>query len=89
MTKVSNSTILENVVEYYLTKLAKYRESLRCVDWNGDQNQALNFAQNCKLFGKQGHLSINDPDYGYSALDDFPSEKYGRFFYSSVKRSQA
>ncbi|AVY68056.1 methyltransferase domain-containing protein [Xanthomonas translucens] len=63
--------LLADVAGYYSDKLAQHGQTARGVDWNGEDGQALRFAQLCTLIGGDGAFSVNDLGCGYAALYDY------------------
>lgn len=77
-----STEILTDVAEYYASKLAEHGETARGVDWNGEESQALRFAQLALIIDDREAFSINDLGCGYGALYDYLRTKYSRFSYS-------
>jgi hypothetical protein len=68
--KQSDTNFLDEVANYYSTKLAEHGETAQGVDWNGVEGQCLRFDQFRKLISGSG-ISINDLGCGYGALYDY------------------
>lgn len=66
-----STSILEEVANYYSSKLAQHGDSPLGVDWNGEQSQSLRFKQLCKITTGIENYSVNDLGCGYGALYDF------------------
>jgi len=81
--------LLTEVAEYYTTKLAKYGETPRGVDWNGEESQTLRFKQLSKIIDVTKQFSINDLGCGYGALYDYFTHKYEDFSYLGVDVSES
>ncbi|OUS10668.1 SAM-dependent methyltransferase [Gammaproteobacteria bacterium 53_120_T64] len=88
MTTITNVKTMNEVAEYYTSKLSEYGETPRGVDWNGEEGQTLRFEQLCKIIEMTNHFSINDLGCGYGALYDFLDEKYKEFSYSGIDVSE-
>ncbi len=84
MTIPANNALLSEVAEYYSEKLAKYGQSPRGVDWNGEESQTLRFGQLCKIIDTQNPFSVNDLGCGYGALYDFLAGMYETFSYTGI-----
>jgi SAM-dependent methyltransferase len=89
MTGTAKNALLSEVASYYAEKLAKYGQSPRGVDWNGEESQTLRFQQLCKIVDASNQFSINDLGCGYGALYDFLNCTYGTFSYSGVDVSES
>jgi SAM-dependent methyltransferase len=68
--KQSDTNFLDEVANYYSTKLAEHGETAQGVDWNGVEGQSLRFDQFRKLISGSD-ISINDLGCGYGALYDY------------------
>lgn len=74
------SGALQQVADYYSTKLAEHGECARGVDWNGQESQFLRFQQLSKII-EHDDFSVNDIGCGYGAMVDYFGEHYKRFEY--------
>jgi len=63
--------LLAEVADYYSAKLATHGDTPKGVDWNGEESQALRFAQLVRLIAPGAPFSINDVGCGYGALFDY------------------
>jgi SAM-dependent methyltransferase len=86
--KNKETDLLSEVAEYYTTKLAKYGEIPRGVDWDGEESQTLRFKQLSKIIDVSKQFSINDLGCGYGALYDYFTHKYEDFSYLGVDVSE-
>lgn len=84
----NKTDLLHEVASYYSEKLAQHGETPRGVDWNGEESQALRFAQLCKIVAKRDVFSLNDLGCGYGALLEFVADKYQDFSYLGVDVSE-
>ena len=73
--------ILTEVADYYSAKLAEHGETPRGVDWNGEESQALRFAQLAKIIQPSNTFSLNDLGCGYGALFDYLNTVRQKFTY--------
>jgi SAM-dependent methyltransferase len=93
MTGAVSDPILTEVADYYSEKLGKHGETPRGVDWNGEDSQAVRFAQLCRIMdpvaAPSDRFSLNDIGCGYGALYDFLLRTYPTFFYAGVDISRA
>src|SRR5262252_1200270 len=64
-------TLLAEVADYYLAKLAAHGDTPMGVDWNGAESQTLRFEQLARLIARAVPFSINDIGCGYGALLDY------------------
>jgi SAM-dependent methyltransferase len=83
-----DSDLLNEVAQYYAGKLAQYGETPRGVDWNGEEGQALRFAQLCRIVDVTEPFSINDLGCGYGALYDFLTSSSEPFSYTGIDVSE-
>lgn len=81
--------LLNEVAEYYASKLAQHGETPRGVDWNGGEGQLLRFAQLCKILESGKSFSINDLGCGYGALYDFLALSHETFSYAGIDVSES
>jgi SAM-dependent methyltransferase len=81
--------LLNEVAEYYASKLVQHGETARGVDWNGEEGQSLRFAQLCKIIDTAGSFSINDLGCGYGALYDFLALSHETFSYAGIDVSES
>jgi putative glycosyltransferase len=79
---------LNEVAEYYSSKLMQHGATPRGVDWNGEESQTLRFEQLCKLFNASKPFSVNDLGCGYGALYDFLVHRYESFSYLGIDVSE-
>lgn len=85
MSRISQSSLLTDVANYYSEKLAQHGETPRGVDWNGEEGQVLRFQQLCRLAeGMEGGFSVNDLGCGYGALLDYLGLRYQAFSYLGI-----
>lgn len=80
--------LLQEVADYYSSKLAEYGETPRGVDWNGEESQTLRFEQLCKIITTRNSYSVNDLGCGYGAFYDFLSKNHDSFSYSGLDVSK-
>lgn len=76
----SHESLLDNVDQYYSTKLALHGTTPAGVDWNGSDSQLLRFKILTKLIALE-KFSINDIGCGYGALLDYLISHYHEFEY--------
>jgi len=81
--------LLQEVAEYYTSKLADHGETPRGVDWNGEEGQTSRFEHLCEIVDTSSHFSINDLGCGYGALYDFLCRKSEGFSYSGIDVSES
>jgi len=86
--KNKETDLLSEIAEYYTSKLTKYGETPRGVDWNGEESQTLRFKQLCKIIDVPSQFSINDLGCGYGALYNYFTRKYEDFSYLGVDISE-
>lgn len=77
----SDRPLLQDVARYYSAKLAEHGQTPRGVDWNGEESQALRFAQLCRLLPEAGAFSVNDLGCGYGAFLEYLSARHAQFSY--------
>ena len=75
------SDILVEVAEYYSAKLAKYGETPRGVDWNGEESQLLRFEQLSKIIVEPTGFSVNDLGCGYGAMLGYLESRFCNITY--------
>lgn len=63
--------LISEVADYYADKLARYGDTPRGVDWNGEESQRLRFDNLCRIIDRDTDFSLNDLGCGYGALSDF------------------
>jgi cyclopropane fatty-acyl-phospholipid synthase-like methyltransferase len=80
--------LLDEVAQYYSTKLAEHGVTPQGVDWNGEDGQKLRFEQLCKIIETENTFSLNDLGCGYGALYDFLAGKKKEFSYLGVDISE-
>ena len=68
------TTLLDEVANYYTSRLVEHGATARGVDWNGDAGQKLRFEQLCRLIAPGERGSLNDLGCGYGALLDYLGE---------------
>ena len=76
--------LLTEVAEYYSSKLAKYGQTPRGVDWNGEESQTRRFEQLSNIINTSDPFSVNDLGCGYGAFYDFLAHRYELFSYSGI-----
>ncbi len=76
--------LLTEVAEYYSSKLAKYGQTPRGVDWNGEESQTRRFEQLSNIINTPDPFSVNDLGCGYGAFYDFLAHRYELFSYSGI-----
>ncbi len=76
--------LLDEVAQYYSSKLATHGACARGVDWNGEEGQNLRFEQLCRVFQPSRPLSVNDLGCGYGALWDYLRPGADDIFYVGV-----
>lgn len=65
------TTLLDEVANYYTSRLVQHGATARGVDWNGEAGQILRFEQLCRVIEPGGSGSINDLGCGYGALLEY------------------
>ncbi len=65
------TTLLDEVANYYTSRLVEHGATARGVDWNGEAGQNLRFEQLCRLIAPGELGSVNDLGCGYGALLDY------------------
>ena len=75
------SDILNEVADYYSSKLAEHGDCPRGVDWNGEASQVLRFEQLTKIIKQDEGFSLNDLGCGYGALLDYLRSQYKDIIY--------
>lgn len=87
--KSKKTELLEEVAKYYTAKLAKYGNTPRGVDWNGEEGQILRFKQLCKVFDpEKSAFSVNDLGCGYGAFLEYLQDKYPESLYLGIDVSR-
>jgi len=84
----NKSRLLSEVARYYSSKLDKYGETPRGVDWNGEASQILRFEQLSKIINNLNSFTVNDLGCGYGALYDYLMDKHQSFSYSGIDLSE-
>lgn len=74
-------SFLNDVAQYYSTKLADHGETPRGVDWNSEESQVLRFTQLCKIIDDSAPFSLNDFGCGYGALLDYLRNRFADVIY--------
>ncbi|UYO44983.1 methyltransferase [Rhodopseudomonas palustris] len=64
------TTLLDEVADYYTSRLVEHGATPRGVDWNGEAGQTLRFEQLCRIVEPGTPYSVNDLGCGYGALLD-------------------
>jgi len=72
----SDKSLINEVADYYTTKLAEHGETPRGVDWNSETGQILRFQELCKVISPTETFSVNDLGAGYGALFPYLNERY-------------
>ena len=80
----NKTDLLTEVAEYYSSKLAKYGQTPRGVDWNGEESQNRRFEQLSNIINTSDPFSVNDLGCGYGAFYDFLAHRYESFSYSGI-----
>ena len=80
----NKTDLLTEVAEYYSSKLAKYGQTPRGVDWNGEESQTRRFEQLSNIINTSDPFSVNDLGCGYGAFYDFLAHRYELFSYSGI-----
>ena len=80
----NKTDLLTEVAEYYSSKLAKYGQTPRGVDWNGEESQNRRFEQLSNIINTSDPFSVNDLGCGYGAFYDFLAHRYELFSYSGI-----
>ena len=88
MTGAHKPELLSEVAVYYSEKLARYGETPRGVDWNGEASQICRFEQLCKVIDPADSFSLNDLGCGYGALFDFLVDRGASFSYIGIDISE-
>lgn len=86
MTK--QSELLNEVANYYSTKIEEHGDTPQGVDWNGEESQGLRFTQLCKIIDDSKTFSVNDLGCGYGALFDHLGLTYESFDYQGIDISE-
>ncbi|WP_427185189.1 class I SAM-dependent methyltransferase [Bordetella bronchialis] len=77
--------LIGEVAAYYAEKLARYGDTPRGVDWNGEASQIVRFEQLCKVIDPAlPHFSLADLGCGYGALLGHLQTVYPAFTYLGV-----
>lgn len=79
-----DAELLGEVAGYYSSRLARFGNTPRGVDWNGEESQTLRFEQLCKLIDAPAQFSVNDLGCGYGALHTFLARQYPEFSYVGI-----
>lgn len=74
--------LLNEVAEYYASKLTAHGETPRGVDWNGEASQHLRFEQLARVTTGHAAFSINDLGCGYGALYGYLAASGATFTYN-------
>lgn len=85
---MNETQILNEVSEYYTSKLAEFGETAKGVDWNGEESQFLRFAQLGKIIKPEEFFTINDFGCGYGALYEYLTSQYNDFDYLGIDISE-
>lgn len=88
MPAVENNDPLDDVARYYTGKLAQHGNTPQGVDWNGEESQAVRFAQLYRIVEGDGPFSLNDIGCGYGALLDFLIERGDDIDYTGIDISE-
>lgn len=72
--------LLDEVADYYATKLREHGATPRGVDWNGEEGQTLRFAQLAKILPREA-FSVADIGCGYGALLRYLNQNFASFEY--------
>lgn len=80
--------LLNEVAQYYSSKLAQYGETPQGVDWNGEESQRLRFEQLSKIIDGSKAFTVNDLGCGYGAFYDFLNERHASFKYCGIDVSE-
>jgi len=73
--------ILGKVASYYSSKLAEYGQSVRGVDWNGEESQMQRFDQLSKVIDRSKEFSVNDLGCGYGAYFEYLERNQDQIYY--------
>ncbi|WP_454764696.1 class I SAM-dependent methyltransferase [Cupriavidus campinensis] len=77
--------LLNDVADYYATKLAEHGDTPHGVDWNGEEGQFLRFEQLTRIIaGDALSFSIVDLGCGYGALIEYLRGKFSSFQFTGV-----
>src|SRR5688572_19616732 len=60
--------VIEDVAQYYTTKLYEHGSTPQGADWRSEESQLLRFTQLSQLWQGQSTFSVNDIGCGYGAL---------------------
>lgn len=85
---MTNSHILENVRQYYTTKILEHGVTAQGVDWKSTDSQVLRFQQLVKLLPND-FFTLNDYGCGYGALIDYLAAQGYDFTYYGLDISEA
>lgn len=80
--------LLNEVAQYYATKLAEHGETPQGVDWNGEESQRLRFEQLNLLIDNATPFSVNDLGCGYGAFYEFLGQRHTTFDYCGIDVSE-
>ena len=83
------NNILEDVADYYTTKIMEHGDTPRGVDWNGEESQLLRFKKLLEVIDAHDDFSINDLGCGYGALYEYLIKQYCDFQYAGCDVSSA
>lgn len=75
------SEILNQVTEYYTSKIRQFGPVPQGVDWNSVESQELRFAVLSSLIMEEGNFSIIDFGCGFGSMLDYFNVKYDSFEY--------
>ncbi|KQW97874.1 class I SAM-dependent methyltransferase [Flavobacterium sp. Root420] len=73
--------IINQVSEYYTSKIKKHGTTAQGVDWNSPESQELRFEVLSNLIQEQEHFSILDFGCGFGSMFDYFNLKYSSFEY--------
>jgi hypothetical protein len=74
-------SIIENVSDYYSSRLKDFGTTPKGVDWNGEESQKLRFQQLLKICEGETHFSMNDIGCGFGSQYDYMVEQDLSFKY--------
>lgn len=79
--KKIDASIVQDIADYYSSKIIAFGATPQGVDWNGNEGQTQRFNQLTKMLPKELDFSIADLGCGYGALYDYLTEHYRNFNY--------
>jgi SAM-dependent methyltransferase len=75
------NNILDQISEYYASKIKQFGPIPQGVDWNSGESQELRFEVLSNLIQEQEHFSILDFGCGFGSMFEYFNSKYSSFEY--------